>query len=600
MTLRLEVRRLEIEADKQVRLRELELNAAKNVPASLVPPLQIAGAPLGSGLPVTTFDVSKHISLVPQFRETEVDSYFSAFERIASALNWSKEVWPLLLQCKLTGKAQEVCATLSLEDSLNYDMVKVAILRAYELVPEAYRQRFRNHKKHLGQTFVEFAREKGVLFDKWCASSKATDCKSLRELILLEEFKNCVPERVVVYLNEQKVSSLSQASVFADEFALTHKNVFTPVRSDKTAPVPLSNQSRPKFVAPKSREDRECFYCHKFGHLIADCSVLKRKQQSSVTKSVGFVKAVEVDNTERGGRLDPSYEPFLMEGLISFTGKSTDQVKVKMLRDTGTTQSFVVAGVLPFSEHTFCGSSNVLVQGIEMGLVKVPLHQVHVHSKLCTGFVKMAVRECLPVKGIEVILGNDLAGGRVFPVLEVFDNPVMSDQPDELTETYPEVFPACAVTRAQARKRDDFELSSSFIAPIFTNDVLPQVESKAVEKSSPVSLNRLKLPVTRDKIVSAQRSDVTLQKCFSVVVPLERAQKRKSAYFVEDGLLMRRWCPDVKEDSEWDGVYQVVIPSCCRQQVLSLAHDHDLSGHLGVKKTYTRILRHFFLASSKN
>ncbi len=122
-------------------------------------------------------------------------------------------MWPLLLQCKLTGKAQEVCATLSLEDSLNYDMVKVAILRAYELVPEAYRQRFRNHKKISSQTFVEFAREKGVLFDKWCASSKVTDLKTLRELILLEEFKNCVPERVVVYLNEQKVSSLSQASV---------------------------------------------------------------------------------------------------------------------------------------------------------------------------------------------------------------------------------------------------------------------------------------------------------------------------------------------------------------------------------------------------
>ncbi len=79
-----------------------------------------------------------------------------------------------------------------------------------------------------------------------------------------------------------------------------------------------------------------------------------------------------------------------MEGFISFMGKSTDQVKVKMLRDTGTTQSFVVAGVLPFSEQTFCGS-NVLVQGIEMGLIKVPLHQMHVHSKLCTGFVKIGV-----------------------------------------------------------------------------------------------------------------------------------------------------------------------------------------------------------------
>ncbi len=85
------------------------------------------------------------------------------FERIASALNWSKEVWPLLLQCKSTGKAQDVCTSLSLEDSLNYDIVKTAILHAYELVPEAYRKRFRNHKKTSSQTFVEFARERGLV-----------------------------------------------------------------------------------------------------------------------------------------------------------------------------------------------------------------------------------------------------------------------------------------------------------------------------------------------------------------------------------------------------------------------------------------------------
>lgn len=65
-------------------------------------------------------------------------------------------------------------------------------------MPEAYRHRFRSHKKTASQTFVEFAREKGVLFDKWCISSNVTDFKTLRELLLLEEFKNCVPEHVVV------------------------------------------------------------------------------------------------------------------------------------------------------------------------------------------------------------------------------------------------------------------------------------------------------------------------------------------------------------------------------------------------------------------
>ncbi len=47
----------------------------------------------------------------------------------------------------------------------------------------------------------------------------------------MEEFKNCVSENIVVYLNEQKVSSLSQAAVFADEFVLTHKVVFQSPRS---------------------------------------------------------------------------------------------------------------------------------------------------------------------------------------------------------------------------------------------------------------------------------------------------------------------------------------------------------------------------------
>lgn len=40
------------------------------------------------------------------------------------------------------GKAQEISSDLSLEDSLDYDVVKSKVLRAYELVPEAYRYLF--------------------------------------------------------------------------------------------------------------------------------------------------------------------------------------------------------------------------------------------------------------------------------------------------------------------------------------------------------------------------------------------------------------------------------------------------------------------------
>ena len=115
------------------------------------------------------------MALVPQFRESEIDSYFGVFERIAVSMQWPKEVWPLLLQCKLSGKAQEVLASISLEDSLDYEIVKTTVLRAYELVPEAYRQKFRSCKKSPDRTFMEFAREKATLFDRWCTATKTTD-----------------------------------------------------------------------------------------------------------------------------------------------------------------------------------------------------------------------------------------------------------------------------------------------------------------------------------------------------------------------------------------------------------------------------------------
>lgn len=64
-----------------------------------------------------------------------------------------------------------------------------------------------------------------ILFDSWSQASVVVDFKSLCELILLEEFKNCFPEQTVMYLSMQKVATLQEAAVLAEEFALTHKAV---------------------------------------------------------------------------------------------------------------------------------------------------------------------------------------------------------------------------------------------------------------------------------------------------------------------------------------------------------------------------------------
>lgn len=84
-----------------------------------------------------------------------MEKYFSHFERVAATFGWPEDVWTLLFQCVLTGKAQEIYSSLTLIQSADYKVVKEAILRAYELVPEAYRQRFRGCRKAERQTFVE-------------------------------------------------------------------------------------------------------------------------------------------------------------------------------------------------------------------------------------------------------------------------------------------------------------------------------------------------------------------------------------------------------------------------------------------------------------
>ncbi len=62
---------------------------------------------------------------------------------------------------------------------------------------------------------MEFAREKKALFEKWCLSTKITTLEDLQELILLD-FKNSLPQSIVVHLKEQKVSKLFDTAILAD------------------------------------------------------------------------------------------------------------------------------------------------------------------------------------------------------------------------------------------------------------------------------------------------------------------------------------------------------------------------------------------------
>ena len=72
-----------------------------------------------------------------------------------------------------------------------------------------------------------------------------------------------------------------------------------------------------------------------------------------------------------------NYKPFISKRVVSLVGDESSSQRVKILRDTGATQSLMLDSVLPLTENSFTGA-NVLISGVETGVLEVPLYEVNI------------------------------------------------------------------------------------------------------------------------------------------------------------------------------------------------------------------------------
>ena len=628
---KLEMEEKEKERQYNLRMKEIEMqDKAKTKPLDLG----------------THFDVTKHIRLVPPFQEKEVDKYFLHFEKVAENLKWPREHWTLLLQSVVIGKAREIYTQLSLEQSSDYDKVKEVILKAYELVPEAYRQKFRNCRKEHEQTHVEFARTKEQLFDRWCSSKKiGSDYPKLRQLMLVEEFKRCINSDVKSFLDEKEVETLEKAARLADDYTLTHKvsfvskanprKPFYPPSGHKPSPSfqsGNSNQNVPKPKPPGENKGHNplsqpiCNYCKQSGHIVSDCPVLKRKREKQEGPKPTGLTSLKLtpqsyfkDQTPVQAKVPETdsvmeiYEPFLSDGFVSLNSDFAQSTPITILRDTGASQSLILADTLPFSEKTSSGTS-VLIQGVECGFVNVPLHNIYLSSDLVNGPVAVGIRQTLPFKGVHLLLGNDLAGDKVVVNPLVTDTPCIDQSADPIEQELPDLYPSCAVTRAMAKKamltenQSDVDLTDSFIGQSFKNEItkslshnLPEHQTYSNDSTSvsdhfPSSLVEEDHDIrSRSQLSKEQHKDPEILPLFQKAVSETDLAQDPICFYIKNGILMRKWrSPEVSADDEWAVNHQIVVPKIYRSEILSLAHETPMSGHLGVNKTYHKILNHFY------
>lgn len=211
-------------------------------------------------------------------------------------------------------------------------------------------------------------------------------------------------------------------------------------------------------------------------------------------------------------------------------------------------------------------------------LVPAPLHKVVLCYYLVKGEVILGVPPALPFEGVQVILGNELAGGRIWadsqPSGVVTHTPSVNKAEIE-DKGYPQVFPVCAVTRAQA---------------CMNKNKLEEKKEEKVPLNVALPLPAFPFSVSRSDLIQEQQNDPTLCEVFQQVHPVEEMESVTHGYFLEEGMLLRKWPQG--DRFVGDARFQIVVPTKVRDGILSTAHGM-VAGQLGVKKTYDKIFYYF-------
>jgi hypothetical protein len=107
---------------------------------------------------------------------------------------------------------------------------------------------------------------------------------------------------------------------------------------------------------------------------------------------------------------------------------------------------------------------------------------------------------------------------------------------------------------------------------------------------------------TLESLAQAQRDDSTLEPYITYmetgILPISNLNARQvimeaDNFVLEDGILLRV-TPTVKMIKNNSLEYRICIPLSMRADIIRDNHDHMMAGHLGLKKTYSRISEKYF------
>jgi len=128
---------------------------------------------------------------MPPFDEDKdnMDSFIYRFERYAEAQKWQKTDWSVYLAALLRGKSLDVYSRMTETEATDYDVLKAALLRRFQLTEEGFKQRFHSAKPESGESPSQFIARLDNYLQRWIDMAKIqTSYEGLKGLILREQY----------------------------------------------------------------------------------------------------------------------------------------------------------------------------------------------------------------------------------------------------------------------------------------------------------------------------------------------------------------------------------------------------------------------------